>query len=235
MGAGRPLRCFLGRDLLAARPLPAPARWSWRTEWLDLLRAILLFAFFAFAFLYVAKLPNVSRLFLLETFRGPGRSSLVGHGASCGAASRGPDGTAGIPLRPGRGVRCRRHDFARMIDDNAYLWTPDRWIPRGPESGRSTTWGDSSGERAPRRVAVPALRLPSVASTRSRSPALGCVVDEGGHLPALEHAVFVEPVARLCEEEGLVVRILSVDRATAIPGGRRGFRRDAPPVARLRP
>jgi exopolysaccharide biosynthesis polyprenyl glycosylphosphotransferase len=35
-----------------------------------------------------------------------------------------------------------------------------------------------------------------------------------------EHAAFVEPVARLCEEEGLVVRIPLFAGSTAIPGGR---------------
>jgi lipopolysaccharide/colanic/teichoic acid biosynthesis glycosyltransferase len=35
-----------------------------------------------------------------------------------------------------------------------------------------------------------------------------------------ELGAFVEPIARLCEEEGLVVRVPLVDGTTAIPGGR---------------
>jgi exopolysaccharide biosynthesis polyprenyl glycosylphosphotransferase len=46
------------------------------------------------------------------------------------------------------------------------------------------------------------------------------VVDEVAICLGPAHAAFVEPVARLCEEEGLVVRIPLVEGTTALPGGR---------------
>ncbi len=44
------------------------ARWAWRTEVLDLLRAVLIIAILTFAALFVVKLPDVSRLFLVGLF-----------------------------------------------------------------------------------------------------------------------------------------------------------------------
>ncbi len=46
------------------------------------------------------------------------------------------------------------------------------------------------------------------------------VVDEVAICLPPEHGAFVEPVARLCEEEGLVVRVPLVAGSTAVPGGR---------------
>jgi exopolysaccharide biosynthesis polyprenyl glycosylphosphotransferase len=46
------------------------------------------------------------------------------------------------------------------------------------------------------------------------------VVDEVAVCLPPEHGAFVEPVTRLCEEEGLVVRIPLVEGASAVPGGR---------------
>ena len=136
------------------------ARWSWRTEWLDLLRAVLLFAFFAFAFLYVAKLPNVSRLFLLELFAAQAVVAVGSRGALrlLFAWARRNGRNTRYVLVVGDGPVA--HDFARRIERQRLPRTPDRWFPCGPESGRSATWGESEWAGARPRVDVTPGELP---------------------------------------------------------------------------
>jgi exopolysaccharide biosynthesis polyprenyl glycosylphosphotransferase len=195
------------------------ARWSWRTEWTDLLRAILLFAFLAFAFLYVAKLPNVSRLFLLELFAAQALVAVGSRGALrvLFAWARGSGRNVRYVLVVGDGRAA--HDFARKLERHAYLGlqiagfladpSPDDPRPGGSSSGHERAHGLQSGSTS-------ALGRIDQIESILRS----MVIDEVAICLPPEHAIFVEPVARLCEEEGLVVRVPLVDGATAIPGGR---------------
>jgi len=197
------------------------SRWSWRAEWTDLLRAILLIALLTFAFLFAAKLPNVSRLFLL---------GLFGAHAVVAVASRGLLRVQLVRARErGRNIQYvlvigngpAAHDFARHLEENAYLGLRVAGFLADP------------GPNDPAPGALPAAAPPAPAHIRAAAPAgtlgrideietvlLSKVIDEVAICLPPEHGAFAEPIARLCAEEGLIVRVPLVDGATAIPGGR---------------
>jgi exopolysaccharide biosynthesis polyprenyl glycosylphosphotransferase len=195
------------------------ARWSWRTEWTDLLRAVLLIAFLMFAFLFVAKLPNVSRLFLLWLFAAQAVVAIASRGLLryLFARARESGRNARYVLIVGDGPGA--HDFAGRLERNAYLGLrvvgfladPRRDDPRP---------GDASvvADAPPARRRAPAGTLGRIGDIEAvlRST----VVDEVAICLPPEHGEFVEPIARLCEEEGLVVRVPLLEGGTAIPGGR---------------
>ncbi len=195
------------------------ARWSWRSEWMDLLRAILLIAFLSFAFLFVAKLPNVSRLFLLWLFGVQAVVAIASRGLLrlLFARARKAGRNTRYILLVGDGPGA--HDFARRLQRNGYLGLevagfvadpqPDDPRPGGtPATSASSLFPGSAPAGALGRIGDIEAIL------RSR------VVDEVAVCLRPEHGEYVEPIARLCEEEGLVVRVPLVDGATAIPGGR---------------
>ena len=197
------------------------ARWSWRTEWTDLLRAILLIAFLAFAFLFAAKLPNVSRLFLLGLFGAHAVVAVASRGTLRFLFARGRERGRNTRFVLVVGDGPAAHDFARRLERDAYLGLRVAGFLADP------------GPDDPRPGARPAAAAPAPARARAAAPAgtLGrideieavlrsTVVDEVAICLPPEHGAFAEPVARLCEEEGLVVRVPLVDGATAIPGGR---------------
>ena len=158
------------------------ARWSWRTEWLDLLRAVLLFAFFAFAFLYVAKLPNVSRLFLLELFAA---QALVAVG------SRGALRLLFTWARRHAGILAMSSSWATVPwpttshagSSETRTSDSDRRLSLGPESGRSATWSELERAGARPRLEVTPGELPrSHRPDRNHPPLDGR--RRGRHLPA---------------------------------------------------
>lgn len=180
-------------------------RWSIRTELADLVRADLLVAVATFAILFLFKLPNVSRLFLVELF------------------------AAQVALSA----------FVRIGLRLAFAWAR--------EHGRNTRWvlivgaGPAAEAFADRLEQHRELGLqaighltgttgPQPTDTRRR-PILGRaddiaailherVVDEVAICLPVDDIRLVEPIARLCEEEGRIVRIPLGDIAFSLPGGR---------------
>ncbi len=195
------------------------ARWSWRAEWTDLLRAVLLIAFLAFAILFAAKLPNVSRLFLVWLFAVQAVVAIASRGVLRYLFSRARESgrNARFMLIVGNGPAA--HDFARRLERNAYLGLRVVGFLADPRADdpRPGDAAEAAAARPPNEHA-PAGTLGRIGAIEAilRST----VVDEVAICLPPEHGAFVEPVARLCEEEGLVVRVPLVPGATAIPGGR---------------
>ena len=197
------------------------ARWSWRTEWTDLLRAILLIAFLTFAFLFAAKLPDVSRLFLLALFAVHAVVAVASRGflRFLFARARERGRNARYVLIVGDGPAAR--DFASRLERHAYLGFrvagfladpgPDDPHPGAPPSATAPAPGQVH-------AAIPAGTLGRI--DEIEAVLHSTVVDEVAICLPPEHGAFAEPVARLCEEVCLVVRVPLVDGATAIPGGR---------------
>ena len=195
------------------------ARWSWRTEFTDLLRAVLLIAFLTFAFLFVVRLPDVSRLFLIGLFGAQAVVAVASRGLLrflfARAREAGRNTRFILVVGDGPGA----HDFAARLERNAYLglrvvgFLAD---PR-PDDARPGA-APAVADPRPRGMSAPAGTLGRIGEIEAvlRST----VVDEVAICLPPEHGAFVEPIARLCEEEGLVVRIPLADGGTAIPGGR---------------
>ncbi len=195
------------------------ARWSWRTEWTDLLRAILLIAFLTFAALFVAKLPNVSRLFLVGLFLVQAVVAVASRGLMRFLFARARESGRNTRYILVVGDGPVAHDFARRVERNAYLGLRVAGFladpgPDDPRPGSNPPVDDIQPTRAP----APAGTLGRIDHIETVLRAN--VIDEVAICLPPESGAFVEPVARLCEEEGLVVRVPLVDGATAIPGGR---------------
>jgi exopolysaccharide biosynthesis polyprenyl glycosylphosphotransferase len=194
------------------------ARWSWRSEWTDLLRAILLFAFLAFAFLYAAKLPNVSRLFLIGLFAVQAVVATGSRGLLRFVLS--------VARERGRNIRyvlvvgdgSRAVDYVRMLDRNAYLGLRVAGFLADPRPDDPRPGSETTSDDVPRATVAPPGTLGRIGQIETVLSSI--VVDEVAICLDPEHGAFVEPVARLCEEEGLVVRIPLFPGSTAIPGGR---------------
>jgi exopolysaccharide biosynthesis polyprenyl glycosylphosphotransferase len=180
-------------------------RWSLRTELVDLVRADLLVAVATFAFLFLFKLPTVSRLFLLELFLAQAFLSvairIATRAAFTWARTHGRNTRWVLVVGAGQ----RAEAFADQLE-------------RHPELGLRAI-GHLTGSA-----------VPSGSDTTTR-PILGSaeaiadilhdrVVDEVAICLPVEDIRLIEPIARLCEEEGRVVRIPLGDFAFSLPGGR---------------
>jgi exopolysaccharide biosynthesis polyprenyl glycosylphosphotransferase len=178
-------------------------RLSIRAELLDVLRAATLLGLATFSVLFIVKLPDVSRLLLLYLF-----------GAQIGVtiASR---VTIRLILTQ---LRNHGHNTRYLLIVGAGLSArrfADR-VERHRELGLRV---------------IGHLVVPSDSSKSFGRPILGTIDDIEGVLhgrivdevaicvPAADVGL-VEPIARLCEEEGKVVRIPLVDYAVSLPGGR---------------
>ena len=195
------------------------ARWAWRTEVLDLLRAVLIIAILTFATLFVVKLPDVSRLFLVGFFAAQAAVAVVSRGLLRRLLRRAREG--------GRNAR-----FVLVVGDGPTAQEYARRIERYPYLGlRIAGFLADPGPDDPRPGTAASAGTPL---SRAADPALGTlgriheidgvlrstVVDEVAICLAPEDGAFVEPIARLCEEQGLVVRIPLFEGISAVPGGR---------------
>jgi exopolysaccharide biosynthesis polyprenyl glycosylphosphotransferase len=111
------------------------------------------------------------------------------------------------------------HTFARMMERNAYLGLQVAGFvadpqPGDPQPGVVAAAADTFTVRA----TLPPGTLGSIDEVETALHLT--IIDEVAICLPPEHAAFVEPIARLCEEEGLVVRIPLLDGAPSIPGGR---------------
>jgi exopolysaccharide biosynthesis polyprenyl glycosylphosphotransferase len=182
-------------------------RWSWRREALDVLTAVVMLAIVVFTALFLLKLPNVSRLFLLILF--PAQAAAI-------IATRWAIRWTFVHLRA-RGYNTR---YFLVIGAN----------PRGQAFADAVERRRELGLRGIGHLAGPHDVTNGAAATLHR-PLLGRleqieeilhrdVVDEVYVCLAPEDAGLIEPVARLCEDEGRIVRIPVTDGGPFVAGGR---------------
>ena len=180
-------------------------RWSVRSELVDLIRADLLLAVATFAVLFLFKLPDVSRLLLLGLFVA---QIVVAAAVRIGARSafewaRQNGMNTRFVLVVGAGPEAEA--FADRLEQHRELGL--RVI--GHLTGSA---GPLPTDTARRPILGPAEAVATILHER--------VVDEVAICLPVEDIRLVEPIARLCEEEGRIVRIPLVDVALSLPGGR---------------
>ena len=185
------------------------ARWSVRSEVRDVLRADVLLGVASFSALFLFKLPNVSRRFLITLFVVQLIVTL---------ASR-------ISMRLALwGLRDRGYNRRYMLV-----------VGTGPEAREFANRVERHRELGLRVIGHLGLTSGSPDPTRAEMvgprPVLGTlddiegilhsrVVDEIAICLAPEQLGLVEPITRLCEEEGKIVRISIGETGLTLPGGR---------------
>jgi exopolysaccharide biosynthesis polyprenyl glycosylphosphotransferase len=181
------------------------ARWSIRSELVDIVRAAIVLAVLVFCLLYALKLPNVSRLFIIQLFALEivftlairtvlrlGFRLLRRHG-----------GSARFLLVVGDGPAAR--DFAERIRRHRELGLRIvGFIGTELEPGQPV---ESFGFRLGRVDDI-------VEILHAR------VIDEVAICLEPDQAALVEPITRLCEDEGRIVRIPLDGAAPTLTGGR---------------
>ncbi|MEX2183226.1 MAG: sugar transferase [Chloroflexota bacterium] len=179
------------------------ARWQLRTEILDVARAGILVGLVTFSALFVLKLPDVSRLFLLTLFTAQVVVTVLSR----------------ITIRSLlRTLRDRGHNLRYMLI-----------VGSGPEARRFADRVERHRELGLRILGF--LAVEPGPSAIGHRPVLGTledietvlhdrIVDEVGICLGSDDLALLEPIARLCEEEGRVVRIPLDDYPVSLPGGR---------------
>ncbi len=180
------------------------ARWTIRSEALDVLRAGTLLAVAAFAMLYIVKLPQVSRLFVIYLLVAQVGVTLVSR----------------LGLRWGfaqgrrRGFNTRR---MLIVGTGTLAESFANRIERNRDLGLTV---------------IGHLSYPTVSTdSAARRPVIGTIddIEEVLHTQVVDEVAIclpppawgvVEPITRICEEEGKIVRIPIVDGGPAIPGAR---------------
>jgi exopolysaccharide biosynthesis polyprenyl glycosylphosphotransferase len=182
-------------------------RLSKRREVIDVLVAILFLAVVVFTTLYLVKLPNVSRLFLVLLFSGQAALTLV---------SRAAIRDIFIRLRA-RGYNTR---YMLIVGANPAAEAFADAVAGRAEMGLRPI-GYLAGPHDPPPGAASGLRRPLLGDVEDIQAVLhGTVVDEVAICLSLEDWSLVEPITRLCEDEGRVVRIPVTETSLIIPGGR---------------
>ena len=179
------------------------ARWRLRTEILDVGRAGVLLGLITFSALFVVKLPDVSRLFLLTLF------------------------IAQIALTVASRAAIRW--LMRALRDRGYNLRYMLVVGAGPEGRRFAERVERHRELGLRVIGF--LALEPGASLIDHRPVLGTIddietvlhdhiVDEVAVCLSGDDLQRIEAIARLCEEEGKIVRIPVDDFPVSLPGGR---------------
>jgi exopolysaccharide biosynthesis polyprenyl glycosylphosphotransferase len=178
------------------------ARWSARTELLDILRAALLLSVAAFTILFLFKLPNVSRTFIILLFGAQIALSLASRLAV----------RATFELVRARGYNIR---YMLVVGAGEPARSFANRIARRRELGLRVVGHLSNGDVDPR-LGRPVLgRLQDIESILHSG-----VIDEVAICLAPEDVALIEPVTRLCEEEGKIVRIPLETTGLTLPGAR---------------
>lgn len=177
--------------------------WSIRRELIDILRAMAILVLGTLSALFVLRLPDVSRLFLLLLFTAQPiltlGSRLLLRVLANSMRARGLN--ARYMLVVGTGAEADA--FADRIESHTDLGL--RVL------GHLTTPGD----------AAPHVRRPILGGIESIEEILHRqVVDEVAICLPVEHWNLIEPISRLCEEEGKVVRVPLEVAGLAFAGGR---------------
>jgi exopolysaccharide biosynthesis polyprenyl glycosylphosphotransferase len=178
------------------------ARLSARTELLDVLRAALLLAVAVFTALFLFKLPNMSRLFLLLLF--PAQVALT-------LSSRLLVRRVFEELRA-RGYNLR---YILIVGAGEAARSFAERIERRRDLGLLVVGHLSDGQ------IDPTLRRPVLGSLQDIERIVHQrVIDEVAICLAPASAALVEPVTRFCEEEGKIVRIPLQTVGLTLPGAR---------------
>ena len=179
------------------------ARWTARIEIQDVGRAAILLGLITFSALFAFKLPDVSRLFLLTVFAAQVVLTV---------------GSRGVIRRLLHALRDRGHNLRYMLV-----------VGTGRDARRFADRVERHRELGIRVIGHLAVHgTPLVAGKR---PVLGSmddiervlhdrIVDEVAVCLPAEDLQWVEPVARLCEEVGKIVRIPIDEVPVSLPGGR---------------
>ena len=181
------------------------ARWSIRSELVDVLRSALIVAVLVFGLLFAFKLPNVSRLFLIQLFVAEAVVTLVGRTLL----------RLGFRLLRRRGGSAR---FLLVVGDGPAARDFAARIRRHRELGLRIVGFIATESGTMRHVGPLGDRLgftddvPDILHSR--------VIDEVAICLEADQAALVEPLARLCEDEGRIVRIPLDGAAPTITGGR---------------
>ncbi|HET9345138.1 MAG TPA: sugar transferase [Candidatus Limnocylindrales bacterium] len=181
------------------------ARWTVRTELIDVVRAAMLLAIATFTALFVLKLPNVSRLFLLWLFA----AQII-----VTVASR-------LALR----------SLIRGARDHGYMRRYMLIVGTSREARRFADRVERHRELGLRVIGHLATDPGAMAAADTGRPVLGTVedieqilhdriVDEVAICLPPEWIGIVEPITRLCEEEGKIVRIPLMGHSMSLPGSR---------------
>jgi exopolysaccharide biosynthesis polyprenyl glycosylphosphotransferase len=181
------------------------ARWSIRSELVDVVRSALVLAVLVFCLLYAFKLPAVSRLFIVQLFAIEIVATIVGRTIlRLGfRLLRRQGGSARFLLIVGDGPAAR--DFAERIRRHRELGLRIvGFIGTDVEPGLPV---ESFGIRQGRIDDI-------VEILHAR------VVDQVAICLEPDDAALVEPIARLCEDEGRIVRIPLDGAAPTLTGGR---------------
>ncbi|HEY0442601.1 MAG TPA: sugar transferase [Candidatus Limnocylindrales bacterium] len=178
-------------------------RWTARSEVMDIGRAGILLGLATFSVLFALKLPNVSRLFLLTLFGSQIVVTILSRIAI-------------------RAVLRKLRDHGRLTRHMLVVGTGEsaerfaRRIAQHPELGLQVI-----GHLATAPDPKPAVRRPILGTIEGIESVLHArIVDEIAICLPAESVGLVEPIARLCEEEGKVVRIPLDDYVLTLPGGR---------------
>ncbi len=182
------------------------ARWSLRVEFLDIARAGLILAVGTFSLLVVLKLPSVSRLFLLTLFPAQVVATMALRLAMRAvfriARSRGMNVRYILIVGTGDSAEA----FSRRIEVHREL---------GLRVLGHVEW------QAGREGRVPVVRRPILGRVEDLEPILHeNVVDEVAICLPPDAWALVEPITRLCEEEGKIVRIPLIEWNMTLPGAR---------------
>ncbi len=179
------------------------ARWRLRTEILDVGRAGVLLGLLAFSALFVFKLPDVSRLFLLTLFLAQIALTIVSRA----------------------GIRW----LLRVLRDRGYNTRYLLVVGTGPEARRFADRVERHRELGLRVIGFLAVEPgPDMIDHR---PVLGRlddiedvlhdrIVDEVAVCLGEPELHRIESITRLCEEEGKIVRIPLDEVPVSLPGGR---------------
>jgi exopolysaccharide biosynthesis polyprenyl glycosylphosphotransferase len=197
-------------------------RWSARTEVIDVGRAVLLLAVGTFVLLFWLKLPNVSRQFLLELF--PAQlvftvgSRFVLRWAFAAARTRGLNsrfilivGAGPTAIAFADRIEARLEMGLHVI---GHLANPDAGVDlaHDPSSARAQGLGDERRSSGPRPVLGNYEDIEHILHSM--------VVDEVAICLPLAELPLVEPITRLCEDEGKIVRIPTAETGLTLPGAR---------------
>jgi exopolysaccharide biosynthesis polyprenyl glycosylphosphotransferase len=197
-------------------------RWSARTEVTDVARAILLLAVSTFVLLFWLKLPNVSRQFLLLLF--PAQlvltvaSRFVLRWAFAAARSRGLNSRFILVVGTGAAARA----FADRIEARREMGLHVIGHLAGPpeEDGEIVAgfhaWAPAATDRRLQSRERPVLgSIDDIESVLHSQ-----VVDEVAICLPPSQLALVEPITRLCEDEGRIVRIPTDETGLTLPGAR---------------
>jgi len=183
------------------------SRLSQRREIIDVLVAILFLTVLVFTTLYLFKLPNVSRLFLLLLFGCQAVLTIV---------SRVSIRALFVRLRA-RGFNAR---YLLIVGANPEAGAFARAIASRAELGLRPI-GHLAAPHDPDSAGRMGVHLPILGTVDDIESVLHhTVVDEVAICLTVDDWSFVEPIARLCEDEGRVVRIPVSAGTAMIAGGR---------------